>query len=150
MTNANRLTIADARDALRAGDLTAVELTDACLGAIDPAGALNAFVHHTPDMARDMAGAADQRIKAGDAAPMTGIPVGVKDVFCVKGVPSQAGSRILQGFTPEYESTVTQNLWNAGAVMLGKLNQDEFAMGSTNESSCYGPCLLYTSPSPRD
>ncbi|WDA11981.1 Asp-tRNA(Asn)/Glu-tRNA(Gln) amidotransferase subunit GatA [Paracoccus marcusii] len=141
MTNANRLTIADARDALRAGELTAVELTDACLGAIDAAGALNAFVHHTPDMARDMARAADQRIKAGDAAPMTGIPVGVKDVFCVKGVPSQAGSRILQGFTPEYESTVTQNLWNAGAVMLGKLNQDEFAMGSTNESSCYGPAV---------
>ncbi|QXI64126.1 Glutamyl-tRNA(Gln) amidotransferase subunit A [Paracoccus marcusii] len=141
MTNANRLTIADARDALRAGELTSVELTDACLGAIDAAGALNAFVHHTPDMARDMARAADQRIKAGDAVPMTGIPVGVKDVFCVKGVPSQAGSRILQGFTPEYESTVTQNLWNAGAVMLGKLNQDEFAMGSTNESSCYGPAV---------
>ena len=141
MTNANRLTIADARDALRAGDLTAVELTDACLVAIDASGALNAFVHRTPDMARDMARAADQRIKAGDAAPMTGIPVGVKDVFCVKGVPSQAGSRILQGFTPEYESTVTQNLWNAGAVMLGKLNQDEFAMGSTNESSCYGPAV---------
>ncbi|MGV3693719.1 MAG: Asp-tRNA(Asn)/Glu-tRNA(Gln) amidotransferase subunit GatA, partial [Paracoccus marcusii] len=77
MTNANRLTIADARDALRAGDLTSVELTDACLSAIDAAGALNAFVHHTPDMARDMARAADQRIKAGDAAPMTGIPVGV-------------------------------------------------------------------------
>ncbi|MGV3693790.1 MAG: Asp-tRNA(Asn)/Glu-tRNA(Gln) amidotransferase subunit GatA, partial [Paracoccus marcusii] len=132
---------ADARDALRAGELTSVELTDACLSAIDAAGALNAFVHHTPDMARDMARAADQRIKAGDAAPMTGIPVGVKDVFCVKGVPSQAGSRILQGFTPEYESTVTQNLWNAGAVMLGKLNQDEFAMGSTNESSCYGPAV---------
>ncbi|TNH41259.1 Asp-tRNA(Asn)/Glu-tRNA(Gln) amidotransferase subunit GatA [Paracoccus haeundaensis] len=141
MTTPNSLTIADARDALRAGDLTAVELTDACLAAIDASGALNAFVHHTPDMARDMARAADQRIKAGDAAPMTGIPVGVKDVFCVKGVPSQAGSRILQGFTPEYESTVTQNLWNAGAVMLGKLNQDEFAMGSTNESSCYGPAV---------
>ncbi|WP_394224911.1 Asp-tRNA(Asn)/Glu-tRNA(Gln) amidotransferase subunit GatA [Paracoccus marcusii] len=141
MTNANRLTIADARDALRAGDLTAVELTDACLGAIDASGALNAFVHRTPDMARDMARAADARIKAGDAAPMTGIPVGVKDVFCVQGVPSQAGSRILQGFTPEYESTVTRNLWNAGAVMLGKLNQDEFAMGSTNESSCYGPAV---------
>ncbi len=141
MTNANRLTIADARDALARGDLTSVELTDACLSAIDAAGALNAFVHHTPDMARDMARAADARIKAGDAAPMTGIPVGIKDVFCVKGVPSQAGSRILQGFTPEYESTVTQNLWNAGAVMLGKLNQDEFAMGSTNESSCYGPAV---------
>ena len=141
MTNVNRLTIAEARDALARGDLTSVELTDACLGAIDAAGALNAFVHHTPDMARDMARAADARIKAGDAAPMTGIPVGIKDVFCVRGVPSQAGSRILQGFTPEYESTVTQNLWSAGAVMLGKLNQDEFAMGSTNESSCYGPAV---------
>lgn len=141
MTTPNSLTIADARDALRAGDLTAVELTDACLAAIDASGALNAFVHRTPDMARDMARAADARIKAGDAAPMTGIPVGVKDVFCVQGVPSQAGSRILQGFTPEYESTVTRNLWNAGAVMLGKLNQDEFAMGSTNESSCYGPAV---------
>ncbi len=141
MTNANRLTIADARDALARGDMTSVELTEACLGAIDAAGALNAFVHHTPDMARDMARAADARIKAGDATAMTGIPLGIKDVFCVKGVPSQAGSRILQGFTPEYESTVTQNLWNAGAVMLGKLNQDEFAMGSTNESSCYGPAV---------
>lgn len=141
MTTPNSLTIADARDALRAGDLTAVELTEACLAAIDASGALNAFVHRTPDMARDMARAADARIKAGDAAPMTGIPVGVKDVFCVQGVPSQAGSRILQGFTPEYESTVTRNLWNAGAVMLGKLNQDEFAMGSTNESSCYGPAV---------
>ena len=119
MSELNRLTIAEARDALAKGETTAVELTEACLSAIDGSGALNAFVHHTPDMARDMARAADQRIKAGDAAPMTGIPVGVKDVFCVKGVPSQAGSRILQGFTPEYESTVTQNLWNAGAVMLG-------------------------------
>lgn len=141
MTTPNSLTIADARDALRAGDLTAVELTEACLAAIDASGALNAFVLRTPDMARDMARAADARIKAGDAAPMTGIPVGVKDVFCVQGVPSQAGSRILRGFTPEYESTVTRNLWNAGAVMLGKLNQDEFAMGSTNESSCYGPAV---------
>ncbi|TGN45153.1 Asp-tRNA(Asn)/Glu-tRNA(Gln) amidotransferase subunit GatA, partial [Paracoccus liaowanqingii] len=141
MTDPNRLTLADARDALRAGDLTSVELTEACLSAIDGSGALNAFVHRTPDMARDMAAAADARIRAGDAGPMTGIPVGIKDVFCVKGVPSQAGSRILEGFVPEYESTVTRNLWAAGAVMLGKLNQDEFAMGSTNESSCYGPAV---------
>lgn len=141
MTDVNKLTIAAARDALRKGEVTAVELTDACLTAIDGAGALNAFVHHTPEMARQMARAADARIAAGDATSMTGIPVGIKDVFCVKGVPSQAGSRILQGFTPEYESTVTRNLWDAGAVMLGKLNQDEFAMGSTNESSCYGPAI---------
>ena len=141
MTNLNNLTVADARDALRKGETTAVELTEACLSAIDAAGALNAFVHHTPDMARDMAQAADARIKSGDATALTGIPLGIKDVFCVKGVPSQAASRILQGFRPEYESTVTQNLWNAGAVMLGKLNQDEFAMGSANESSCYGPAV---------
>ena len=141
MTDLNSLTVADARDALRKGETTAVELTEACLSAIDAAGALNAFVHHTPDMARDMAQAADARIKSGDATALTGIPLGIKDVFCVRGVPSQAASRILQGFRPEYESTVTQNLWNAGAVMLGKLNQDEFAMGSANESSCYGPAV---------
>ncbi len=141
MTDLNSLTVADARDALRKGETTAVELTEACLSAIDAAGALNAFVHHTPDMARDMAQAADARIKSGDATALTGIPLGIKDVFCVKGVPSQAASRILQGFRPEYESTVTQNLWDAGAVMLGKLNQDEFAMGSANESSCYGPAV---------
>lgn len=141
MTGLNKLTIADARDALRKGEASAVELTEACLAAIDAAGALNAFVHHTPELARKMAGQADQRIKAGEAAPMTGIPLGVKDVFCVKGVPSQAASGILGGFLPEYESTVTRNLWDAGAVMLGKLNMDEFAMGSTNESSCYGPAV---------
>ena len=141
MTDLNTLTIADARDALRKGDTTAVELTEVCLSAIQAAGALNAFVHDTPDMARDMAQAADARIKAGDGTALTGIPLGIKDVFCVKGVPSQAASRILEGFRPEYESTVTQNLWNAGAVMLGKLNQDEFAMGSANESSVYGPAV---------
>ncbi len=141
MSDLNKLTIADARDALAKGDVTSVELTDACLTAIEGAGALNAFVHHTSERARDMARAADQRLKSGDATPMTGIPVGVKDVFCVEGVPGQAASRILQGFTPEYESTVTRNLWDAGAVMLGKLNMDEFAMGSANESSCYGPAV---------
>lgn len=141
MSDLNRLTIAEARDGLDKGEFSAVELTDACLGAIEAAGALNAFVHKTPDMAREMAAAADQRIKAGDAAPMTGIPIGVKDVFCVEGVPAQAGSRILEGYRPEYESTVTRNLWDAGAVMLGKLNMDEFAMGSANESSCYGAAV---------
>jgi aspartyl-tRNA(Asn)/glutamyl-tRNA(Gln) amidotransferase subunit A len=138
MSDLNRLTIADARDALAKGETTSVELTDACLSAIDAAGALNAFVHKTPDMAREMAKAADARIKAGTASAMTGIPLGIKDLFCTKGVESQAASRILTGFRPEYESTVTQNLWDAGAVMLGKLNMDEFAMGSSNESSAYG------------
>ncbi|SEH59406.1 Asp-tRNA(Asn)/Glu-tRNA(Gln) amidotransferase subunit GatA [Paracoccus alkenifer] len=137
----NRLTIADARDRLRKGEITAVELTDACLSAIEQAGALNAFVHNTPDIARRQAAAADQRLQAGDAPAMCGIPLGIKDLFCTKGVPTQAASRILQGFVPEYESTATQNLFDAGAVMLGKLNMDEFAMGSTNETSVYGPAV---------
>ena len=141
MSDLNKLTIAEARDALRAGKVSAVELTDACLTAIDGAGVLNAFVHDTPELAREMARAADHRIKAGDGAAMTGIPVGIKDVFCVKGVQTQAASRILEGFRPEYESTVTQNLWDAGAVMLGKLSMDEFAMGSSNETACYGPVV---------
>lgn len=138
MSDLNKLTIADARDNLRAGKISALELTDACLTAIEGAGALNAFVHNTPELARDMANAADLRIKAGDAAAMTGIPLGIKDLFCTRGVATQAASGILEGFVPEYESTVTRNLWDAGAVMLGKLNMDEFAMGSSNESSVYG------------
>ncbi len=134
----NAFTLAEARDALRRGDVTSMDLTEACLAAIEGAGALNAFVHHTPDIAREQAQAADARIKAGDAPAMCGLPIGIKDLFCTKGVPSQAGSRILQGFLPEYESTITQNLFDAGAVMLGKLNMDEFAMGSSNETSVYG------------
>ncbi|MEL6647957.1 MAG: Asp-tRNA(Asn)/Glu-tRNA(Gln) amidotransferase subunit GatA [Pseudomonadota bacterium] len=138
MTDLNTLTIAEARDKLRAGEITAEELTDACLSAVEAAGALNAFVHHTPDLAREQAKAADARIKAGDAPAMCGIPLGIKDLFCTKGVPSQAASAILNGFKPEYESTVSQNLFDAGAIMLGKLNMDEFAMGSSNETSTYG------------
>ncbi|MEP1355269.1 MAG: Asp-tRNA(Asn)/Glu-tRNA(Gln) amidotransferase subunit GatA [Tateyamaria sp.] len=138
MGDLNKLGLAEARDALRAGDVTSVELTDACLSAIDGAGALNAFVHHTPEIARTQAAAADARIKAGDAPAMCGLPIGIKDLFCTKGVPSQAGSRILEGFLPQYESTVSQNLFDFGAVMLGKLNMDEFAMGSSNETSVYG------------
>ena len=137
----NSLTIAEARDRLRARDISAAELTDACLSAIEGAGALNAFVHHTPEIARAQAEAADARLASGDAPAMCGIPVGIKDLFCTKGVPSQAASRILEGFRPEYESTVTQNLFDAGAVMLGKLNMDEFAMGSSNETSVYGPAV---------
>jgi len=138
MADLNKLGLAGARDALRAGEITSVALTDACLGAIEGAGALNAFVHHTPEIARAQAAAADARIKAGDAPAMCGLPIGIKDLFCTRGVPSQAGSRILEGFLPEYESTITQNLFDAGAVMLGKLNMDEFAMGSSNETSVYG------------
>ncbi len=138
MSELTKLTLAEARDKLRARDVSSLELTEACLSAIEGAGALNAFVHHTPEIARDQARAADARLAAGDAPAMCGLPIGVKDLFCTKGVPSQAASRILQGFLPEYESTVTSQLFDAGAVMLGKLNMDEFAMGSSNETSCYG------------
>jgi len=138
MTELNKLTISAARDALAAGEVTSVEITEACLGAIEAAGVLNAFVHKTPEIALQQARAADARIKAGEAAPMTGIPLGIKDLYATKGVPTQAASRILEGFKPEYESTVTSNLFDAGAIMLGKLNMDEFAMGSSNETSVYG------------
>ncbi len=141
MSNANELTLAEARDALRKGDLSAVDLTMACLTAMDAGDALGAYVHKTPDLALDQARAADARLKAGDAPDLCGIPLGIKDLFCTKGVPSQAASNILAGFKPEYESTVTSKLFGAGAVMLGKLNMDEFAMGSSNESSCYGPAV---------
>lgn len=138
MSDLNKLGLAEARDALRKGDTTSVELTEACLKAIDAADALNAFVHKTPDIALERARAADERIKAGDAPSMCGLPIGIKDLFCTKGVDSQAASNILKGFKPEYESTVSQQLVDAGAVMLGKLNMDEFAMGSSNETSAYG------------
>ena len=138
MSDLNKLTIAEARDALRKGDVTSTELTNACLSAIEGANALNAFVHHTPEAARAQAQAADARIKAGDAPDMCGIPLGIKDLFCTKGVPAQAASAILDGFKPEYESTITSRLFGDGAVMLGKLNMDEFAMGSSNETSTYG------------
>ena len=131
MSELNKLGLAAARNALRAGDVKSIELTDACLDAIEDASALNAFVHNTPDIARSQAIAADVRIAMGDTPAMCGLPIGIKDLFCTKGVPSQAGSRILEGFLPEYESTISQKLLDAGAVMLGKLNMDEFAMGSS-------------------
>ena len=138
MSDLNKMTLADARNNLRAGEITSVELTEACLSEIEGSGTLNAFVHNTSEIAMDQAQAADARIAAGDAPSMCGLPIGIKDLFCTKGVPSQAASRILEGFKPEYESTVSQNLFDAGAVMLGKLNMDEFAMGSSNETSVYG------------
>jgi aspartyl-tRNA(Asn)/glutamyl-tRNA(Gln) amidotransferase subunit A len=139
--SANTWTIAAARDALRKGEISATDLTMACLTAMDAGDGLNAFVHKTPELALEQARAAEVRLKAGEAPAMCGIPVGVKDLFCVKGVPTQAGSNILAGFKPEYDSTVTAKLFDAGAVMLGKLNMDEFAMGSSNESSCYGDAI---------
>ncbi|MCV6591773.1 MAG: Asp-tRNA(Asn)/Glu-tRNA(Gln) amidotransferase subunit GatA [Silicimonas sp.] len=141
MSELNTLTIAEARDKLRGGEISSVELTEACLKATDEASALNAVVHSTAEIARAQAEAADARIKAGDAPSLCGIPLGIKDLFCTKGVESQAASGILEGFKPEYESTVTTQLFEAGAVMTGKLNMDEFAMGSSNETSVYGDAV---------
>jgi aspartyl-tRNA(Asn)/glutamyl-tRNA(Gln) amidotransferase subunit A len=134
-------TISAARDALRKGEVSAADLTMACLTAMDAGDGLNAFVHKTPDLALDQARAADVRLKGGDAPSLCGIPLGIKDLFCINGVPTQAGSNILRGFKPQYDSTVTAKLFGDGAVCLGKLNMDEFAMGSSNESSCYGPAV---------
>jgi len=138
MSDLTKMTLAGARDALRRGETTSVKLTETFLKEIEGAGALNAFVHHTPEIAIEQAKSADERIAGGDAPAMCGLPIGIKDLFCTNGVPSQAASAILNGFKPEYESTVSQNLFDAGAVMLGKLNMDEFAMGSSNETSVYG------------
>jgi aspartyl-tRNA(Asn)/glutamyl-tRNA(Gln) amidotransferase subunit A len=141
MTNLATLTIADARELLRAGEVTSRQITQDCLTAIVQAGVLNAFVTVTADKALAMAEAADARRESGDDSDLLGIPLGIKDVYCTEGVRSQAASKILTNFTPPYESTVTSRLWEAGAVMLGKLNMDEFAMGSSNENSIYGPCV---------
>jgi aspartyl-tRNA(Asn)/glutamyl-tRNA(Gln) amidotransferase subunit A len=138
MSDLMNLTLAGARDALRLGETTSVELTEASLAAVAASKPLNVFVHDTSAIARAQAMAADLRIKAGDAPAMCGLPIGMKDLFCTKGVATQAASAILTGFKPQYESTVSQKLFDAGAVMVGKLNMDEFAMGSSNETSIYG------------
>lgn len=142
MTELTSLTISEARTKLKDREISAVELTDAYLSAIDAAnGALNAYVTVTADKAREMAKASDTRLAEGNAGALEGIPVGVKDLFATRDIHTQACSHVLDGFKPKYESTVTQNLWNDGAVLLGKLNMDEFAMGSSNESSYYGPVV---------
>ncbi len=141
MTELTSLTLGEARDGLRSRRFSAVELAEAHLAAMEAARALNAYVLETPDQARAMASAADARLAAGDARPLAGIPLGVKDLFATRDVRTTACSRILGDFAPPYESTVTANLWRDGAVMLGKLNNDEFAMGSSNESSCFGPVV---------
>jgi aspartyl-tRNA(Asn)/glutamyl-tRNA(Gln) amidotransferase subunit A len=132
------LTISAARAKLKSRDISALELTEAYIAAIEKAKALNAYVAETPDQAREMAKASDVKLAKGEGGALEGIPLGIKDLFATKGVHTQACSHILNDFKPQYESTVTQNLWNAGAVMLGKLNMDEFAMGSSNETSYYG------------
>ncbi len=138
MTSLTSLTIADARDGLKKRDFSALELADAYLAAMERARILNAYIVETPEKARDMAKASDAKLAKGEAGPLEGIPLGIKDLFATKGVHTQAASHVLDNFKPPYESTVTGNLWRDGAVMLGKLNMDEFAMGSSNETSYYG------------
>jgi len=141
MSDLTGLTIAEARDGLRKKTFSARELTEAHVKAIEKARALNCFVTETPELALSGAAEADKRIAAGSARALEGIPLGIKDLFCTKGVLTTAGSHILDGFKPPYESTVTRNLFDAGALMLGKLNMDEFAMGSSNETSYYKPVI---------
>jgi aspartyl-tRNA(Asn)/glutamyl-tRNA(Gln) amidotransferase subunit A len=141
MTDLTALTIAAAQDGLRRKEFTARELADAHLAAMERARGLNTYVLETPERAHEMAKAADARIAAGNARPLDGIPVAIKDMFCTAGVRTTACSRILEPFVPTYESTVTSNLWRDGAVLLGKTNNDEFAMGSSNETSCFGPVI---------
>ena len=142
MSDLTKLTIAEARTKLRSKEITAAEITDAYLAAIEKANpVLNAYVAVTPDRARDMAKASDAKLAKGEGGALEGIPLGIKDLFATEGVHTQACSHVLDGFKPRYESTVTANLWADGAVMLGKLNMDEFAMGSSNETSHYGPVV---------
>ena len=142
MTDLTKLTLSEARDGLRAKRFSSTELTRAFVAAIEAGNkALNAYVLPTPEHALAQAGASDARLARGEARPLEGLPLGIKDLYCTKGVRTTACSRILDGFVPTYESTVTANLWRDGAVMLGKLNNDEFAMGSSNETSFFGPVI---------
>jgi aspartyl-tRNA(Asn)/glutamyl-tRNA(Gln) amidotransferase subunit A len=141
MTELTALTLAQARDGLRNKEFSAIELAEAHLAAMADARALNAFVLETPELARKMAGDSDERLAKGQGGPLEGLPLGIKDLFCTDGVRTTACSHILENFVPPYESTVTANLRRDGAVMLGKLNCDEFAMGSSNETSHFGPVV---------
>ena len=138
MSDLISMTLAEARDAIRAKKISSRELTGAFVSAIEKARPLNAFITEAGEQALTMADAADKRIAAGQIGALEGLPLAIKDLFCTKGVRTTAASKILGNFVPPYESTVTQNLWDAGAVMLGKTNLDEFAMGSSNETSAFG------------
>ncbi|WP_300578242.1 Asp-tRNA(Asn)/Glu-tRNA(Gln) amidotransferase subunit GatA [Phenylobacterium sp.] len=139
MSDLTKLTLKTALEGLESKSFSALELTQAHIEAVESAKALNAYVLETPEKALDMARASDARRARGEAGALDGAPLGIKDPFCTEGVRSTACSKILGNFVPTYESTVTANLWRDGAVMLGKLNMDEFAMGSSNESSAFGP-----------
>jgi aspartyl-tRNA(Asn)/glutamyl-tRNA(Gln) amidotransferase subunit A len=139
VTALTEFTLAEARAGLAARQFSARELTQAYIAAMEEARPLNAYITETPEIALDMAAASDERAVRGAARPLDGIPIAVKDLFCTRGVLTTAASHILDGFRPPYESTVTEKLWQAGAVMLGKTNLDEFAMGSSTTTSHYGP-----------
>jgi aspartyl-tRNA(Asn)/glutamyl-tRNA(Gln) amidotransferase subunit A len=141
MSDLTSLTLKAALDGLADKSFSSVEITQAHVEAVEAARALNAYVLETPDQALAMAKASDARRAAGNAGPLDGAPLGIKDLFCTKGIRSTAGSKIIGEFVPTYESTITANLWRDGAVMLGKLNMDEFAMGSSNETSAWGPVV---------
>lgn len=141
MSELNLMNISEIRDLLRGKKISAVELIDAYIKAIDSATKINAYVEVVANEARESAKESDKRIMNGEARDLEGIAIGVKDCFATKGVHTQACSYILDGFKPNYESTVTKKLWNNGAIMLGKLNMDEFAMGSSNENSYYGDVI---------
>jgi aspartyl-tRNA(Asn)/glutamyl-tRNA(Gln) amidotransferase subunit A len=141
MTDLTSLTLAQAREALRKKEFSATELAEAHLAAVEQARALNAFVMETPERARAMARASDARLAKGEGGPLEGLPLAIKDLFCTEGVRTTACSHILDNFVPPYESTVTAKLWRDGAVLVGKTNADEFAMGSSNETSYYGPVV---------
>jgi aspartyl-tRNA(Asn)/glutamyl-tRNA(Gln) amidotransferase subunit A len=138
MSDLISMTLAEARDAIRAKKVSSRELTSAFVTAIEKARPLNAFITEAGEQALLAADAADKRIAGGEMGALEGLPLAIKDLFCTKGVKTTAASKILGNFVPPYESTVTQNLWDAGAVMLGKTNLDEFAMGSSNETSAFG------------
>ena len=138
MTTLTELGLAEARDGLRAKKFSAAELTEAHIKAVEAVRPLNAYLCETPDKALAMAAESDARLARGDARPLEGLPLAIKDLFCTEGVQTTAGSKILKGFKPPYESTVTANLWRDGAVMLGKVNMDEFAMGSANATCAFG------------
>ena len=141
MSSLTQLTLKAALDGLEAKAFSSEEITQAHIAAIEAARPLNAYVLETPEKALEMARASDARRAAGQVGALEGAPLGIKDLFCTDGVRSTAGSKILGNFVPAYESTVTSQLWRDGAVMLGKLNMDEFAMGSSNESSAFGPVI---------
>ena len=141
MTSLTKLTLKAALDGLADKSFSSQELTQAHVEAVAAARPLNAFVLETPEKAIEMAKASDARRAKGEAGVLDGAPLGIKDLFCTEGVRSTACSNILGNFIPTYESTVTANLWRDGAVMLGKLNLDEFAMGSSNETSAFGPVI---------